>query len=76
MSSFHLPRTQSQFAWNRAIPPALEVEPGSIVTLEVANASGGQLTKLSDVADVQGLDFSRVNPEGWKVILGTLRKVS
>ncbi len=62
MSSFHIARDRSQFTWNRAIPPVIEVESGSTVTLEVANASGGQLTKTSTVADVQTLDFSRVNP--------------
>ncbi len=62
MASFHIPRTRSHNTWNRAHEPALTVDPGSVVRLEVANASGGQLTAQSRVEDVGRLDFSRINP--------------
>lgn len=62
MASFHIPRARSQFTWNRAHEPALTVDPGATVRLEVANASGGQLAPDSTVDAVGGLDFGRINP--------------
>jgi acetamidase/formamidase len=62
LASFHLPRSRSHFTWNRAHEPALTVDPGTTVRLEVANASGGQLTQDSTATDVASLDFGRVNP--------------
>ncbi len=62
MTSLHISRHHAQYTWNRDYPPVIEVESGDTVTIEVANASGGQLTKNSTVADVNALDFSRVNP--------------
>lgn len=61
-ASFHISRQQSHFAWNRDIAPALEIRPGTTVSVEVANASGGQLHKASTADDVAHLDFSHVNP--------------
>lgn len=48
--------------WNNALDPVLTVEPGTVVEVEVANASGGQLEASSTASDVARLDFSRVNP--------------
>lgn len=62
MASFHIPRTRSHTTWNRAHKPALEVDPGATVALEVQNASGGQLSRQSTVEDVRALDFGRINP--------------
>ena len=62
MASFHIPRTSAHFSWNRDLPAALTVDPGATVTLEVANASGGQFGADASVEDVARLDFSRVNP--------------
>jgi len=62
MASFHIPRTRSNFTWNRAHPPAVMVESGASLTVEVANASGGQLGETSTARDVARLDFGRVNP--------------
>jgi acetamidase/formamidase len=62
LPSFHVPRSRTHFTWNRAHAPALEVEPGATVALEVENASGGQLSARSTVEDVRGLDFGRINP--------------
>src|SRR3712207_5695458 len=50
------------FGWDRSIPPHLRVEPGSTIEFECVDASGGQLTPQSTVADVALLDFGRVNP--------------
>jgi len=49
-------------AWDASIEPVLRVAPGDTVEIEVANASGGQLSPESTAADLLGLDFSRVNP--------------
>jgi acetamidase/formamidase len=57
-----LHRQQHHFGWNNALPPALRVAPKEVVTFEVADASGGQLTRTSTAADVASLDFGRVNP--------------
>jgi acetamidase/formamidase len=48
--------------WDNSIAPVLEIESGETVELEVTDASGGQLDRGSDVGDVAGLDFTRVNP--------------
>ena len=50
------------FGWDRAIPPVLRVEPGATIEFECVDASGGQLTPESTVADVARLDFGKVNP--------------
>ncbi len=62
MPSFHLPRSTAHFTWNRDQVPAVVVDPGATVSLEVANASGGQFDRDATVAAVAALDFSRVNP--------------
>lgn len=50
------------FGWDQSIPPVLTVAPGTTIEFECLDASGGQLTKDSTLADVGALDFSRVNP--------------
>ncbi len=61
--SLHTVRQDSShFGWDNSIPPVLEIESGEDVELEVRDASGGQLTRESDLAAVAALDFSRVNP--------------
>ncbi len=62
MQSFHIPRSTAHFTWNRDQAPAVVVDPGATVRLEVANASGGQLDRDASAQDVAGLDFARVNP--------------
>jgi len=50
------------FGWDHSIPPVLTVAPGTTVEFECPDASGGQLSAKSSVADVAKLDFARVNP--------------
>jgi len=50
------------FGWDRSIPPVETVAPGEIVEFDTVDASGGQITLDSTVADVANLDFSKVNP--------------
>ena len=50
------------FGWNNAFAPVLTIAPGESVEFETVDASGGQLSPASTVADVPGLDFAKVNP--------------
>lgn len=53
---------QSHLGWDNSIRPALTVAPGDTVEVECLEASGGQLTAESTVADIAGLDFAAINP--------------
>jgi acetamidase/formamidase len=55
-------REHSHHGWNNANRPFLTIKPGETVSFEIAEASGGQLTPQSSVADVGRMDFGRVNP--------------
>jgi acetamidase/formamidase len=50
------------FGWDRSIPPVATIGPGTVLEFECPDASGGQLSAKSTVADVPGIDFGRVNP--------------
>ncbi|MEZ5666690.1 MAG: acetamidase/formamidase family protein [Alphaproteobacteria bacterium] len=50
------------FGWDNSFQPKLTVAPGTTIAFETVDASGGQLSPASTVADVPGLDFGRVNP--------------
>lgn len=50
------------FGWDNANKPVLTVAPGDAVEFETVDASGGQLSPASTVADVAALDFDKVNP--------------
>ena len=50
------------FGWDNSNAPAQRVAPGSTIEFECLDASGGQLTPESTVADVGVLDFAKVNP--------------
>lgn len=54
--------TDSHFGWDNSIPPVLTVAPGATISLELNDASGGQLTKSSTPEALSALDFTRVNP--------------
>jgi acetamidase/formamidase len=58
----HLSSSTSHIVWDRDIPPVLRVSPGQELTVEVADASGGQLTRDSTAVDVTAMDFAKVNP--------------
>ncbi len=59
--STHITRDRFHLAWDPAIPPIENVPSGSIVTFDLLDASGGQLTAGSSLADLAALDFSRVD---------------
>jgi acetamidase/formamidase len=48
--------------WDRSFPPVLTIAPGTTIEFECPEASGGQLSATSTVADVGKLDFGRINP--------------
>jgi acetamidase/formamidase len=48
--------------WDRTIEPVLRVDPGTEVTLELLDASGGQITPTDGPDAVGLLDLARVNP--------------
>ncbi|MDE0923712.1 acetamidase/formamidase family protein [Aurantimonas coralicida] len=50
------------FGWDNAFQPAQTVAPGSTIEFECLDSSGGQLTAGSTVADVETLDFGKINP--------------
>jgi acetamidase/formamidase len=66
-------QSRHHHAWDRELPPVLEVESGDTVELDTTDASGGQLDPSSTAADLEGLDFSRVNPVTGPVFVGGAR---
>src|SRR3954467_9035620 len=48
--------------WDNALAPVLTVAPWETIAFDCLDASGGQLTAASTVADVTTLDFGRINP--------------
>jgi acetamidase/formamidase len=61
-SLHHVPQDSSHLGWDNSIEPVLEIESGEEVELEVRDASGGQLSRDSELPAVAALDFSKVNP--------------
>ena len=60
-SPFHVGRDQFHLAWDRTVEPVLSVASGSEVAFDALDASCGQITADSTVADLAALDFSRVD---------------
>jgi acetamidase/formamidase len=53
---------QHHFGWNCAFEPVLHVAPGDRIAFDVLDAAGGQLHAKSGLADLQALQFERINP--------------
>ncbi len=62
MPSFHLAADQRHLAWDHTLEPAVVVTPGDRLTLELSDASGGQLGPDDTAQAVGHLDLSVVNP--------------
>jgi acetamidase/formamidase len=60
-ASVHIGRDQFHLAWDRSIEPIATVASGEVVEIDALDASGGQITRDSTVADLANLDFSRVD---------------
>jgi acetamidase/formamidase len=52
-------RDKYHYKWNNAHKPAIRVEPGDTVTLEINEVNSGQLTKNSASEDILRLDSSK-----------------
>lgn len=55
-------RTHHHFGWDRSIEPALRLEPGTALELDVIEASAGRITPHSPVSHVADLDPAYANP--------------
>ena len=66
-------RHQHHVGWDNAIAPVLTVAPGESVEFDVFEASGGQLSPASTVADVGTMDFGRINPVTGPVLVDGAR---
>lgn len=53
---------QNHLGWDNSLSPVLTIAPHETVEFFPVDASGGQLTASSSVADIPTLDFARVNP--------------
>jgi len=61
IASVHVRRDQFHLAWDRSIVPILTVGSGEVVEIDALDASCGQITADSTLADLAALDFSRVD---------------
>ena len=59
----------SHYGWNNANKPVLTAAPGESIEFEIVDAAGGQLSPSSTVADVETLDFSKINPVTGPVLI-------
>jgi acetamidase/formamidase len=50
------------YGWNNSNAPALKIVPGETIEFHTVDSSGGQLHASSTLADLQTLDFGKVNP--------------
>lgn len=62
VTSLRIESIHSHEVWDRSIDPVLQVDPGTEVTLELRDASGGQITPEDESDAIGRLDFGRVNP--------------
>ncbi|MDP4033703.1 MAG: acetamidase/formamidase family protein [Pseudorhodobacter sp.] len=53
---------QHHFGWDNGNVPAERVEPGATILFKCLDSSAGQLGPSSTVADVETLDFGKINP--------------
>lgn len=53
---------QHHFGWNNALEPVQRVAPGATILFHCKDSSAGQLGPESTVADVESLDFGKINP--------------
>jgi acetamidase/formamidase len=61
IAAAHVSRDQFHLAWDRSIEPIFTIGSGEVVEIDALDASCGQITAASTVADIATLDFSRVD---------------
>lgn len=59
---FTIHAAQHHFGWDNSFAPVLRTDPGRTIAFECNDASAGQLTSASTVADVTALNFGLINP--------------
>ncbi len=69
MSIKTIHKSHHHIGWDRANAPVETIAPGETVTFEIFEASGGQLGPDSDLADLEALDFDKVNPVTGPVLI-------
>jgi acetamidase/formamidase len=62
MTNLRIESVHSHGVWDRSIDPVLHVDPGTQITLELRDASDGQVAQTDESEAVRRLDFGRVNP--------------
>jgi len=62
MPSFHLSLQQLHLAWDNSLEPAAVARPGDELTLDLADASGGQIGPDDDASAIGRLDLDTSNP--------------
>jgi acetamidase/formamidase len=60
--SIHLSLEQRHLVWDNSLEPAAVVGPGDELTLDLVDASGGQIHRHDDASAIARLDFSSINP--------------
>ncbi|WP_131194891.1 acetamidase/formamidase family protein [Lichenihabitans psoromatis] len=60
--NYTIHRDRHNFGWSRDIEPVLVCQPGETIHFECLDAANGHFSRDSKAADVQTLDFSKVNP--------------
>jgi acetamidase/formamidase len=58
----HITSDRTHVVWDNSLAPAAEISPGTEVTVDLENSSGGQIARDSTVEAIEKLDFGRVNP--------------
>ena len=61
LSTVHVAKDQWHLAWDRSIPPIASVPSGAVVEFDAFESSNGQVREDSTVADMDTVDFSRVD---------------
>jgi len=72
-SEYTIHGAQHHFGWDNSLPPVATVAPGSCIEFECQDSSAGQLTGGSTVADVEALDFAKINPVNGPVYIDGAR---
>jgi acetamidase/formamidase len=62
VAEYSLPPRKTHYTWNRELDPALEIEPGDVVSFETQEVSDGQVTPGCSATVLGSLDLDKVYP--------------
>ncbi|MFZ3577184.1 acetamidase/formamidase family protein [Virgibacillus sp. DJP39] len=60
--TIHDMKSHMHYGWDKDIKPIAEVDSGQTITYDILECSGGQFSKNSTSADLENLDFEKINP--------------